>query len=181
MGWTIPPVLPDVLLHYSEDPNITGFEPHVPRTNPAATAAVWTVDPARAPLYWFPRDCPRVAVWANNPDQAERLGRLFSTRASRVQVAPLAWFDAIRTCRLYEYRFEPTPFVPWDDAEGQWVAHRRVVPASVELVGDLFERHDAAGVELRFVADLAPVRATALTSHLPFSIVRFPVKRPGSE
>jgi hypothetical protein len=176
MGWTIPPEPPDVLLHFSEDPSISRFEPHVPRTNPAAAAAVWAVDPAHAPLYWFPRDCPRVAVWANNAEQQERLGRRFATGASRVQAAPLAWLDAIGGCRLYEYQFEPTPFAPWADAEGQWVALSRVISASVEPVGDLLDRHVAAGVEVRLVADLAPLRAAVVVANLPFSIVRYPTE-----
>ena len=47
------------------------------------------------------------------------------------------------------------------------------LPISVAPVGDLLERHTAAGVELRFVADLAPMRTAVLESGLPFSIVRF--------
>lgn len=174
MGWTTTPDVPEVLLHYSEDPAIPGFEPHVPRTNPTAPAAVWAIDPARAPLYWFPRDCPRVAVWANDSDQQQRLHERFATHASRVQVAPQAWVGAVRACRLYEYRFDPAPFEPWPDAEGQWVAHERVVASAVESVGDLRRRHEDAGVDLRFVDDLTPIRARALEGDLPFSIVRFP-------
>jgi len=174
MGWTVPPETPDVLLHYSEDACIAGFEPHVPRTNPGTRPAVWAIDPARAPLYWFPRDCPRVAVWANDADQLTALRNRFTTDASRVQFAPASWIEAIRACRLYEYRFDPAPFTPWPEAEGQWVAHERVVPAAVEPVGDLLERQADADVDLRFVDDLAPVRAQARDGDLPFSIVRFP-------
>jgi hypothetical protein len=173
MGWTIPAGRPDVVLHYSEDAAIRAFVPHVPRSNPTASAAVWAIDPAHAALYWFPRDCPRVAIWANDRDEQELLRRQFSTDATRLHIAPTAWRDAIRECRLFEYRFDPTPFAPWPDAEGQWVAHERVVPESVEPVGDLVARHAAADVELRFVDDLQPPRVAALNSGLPFSIVRF--------
>jgi hypothetical protein len=93
---------------------------------------------------------------------------------SRVQAIPDAWRDAFDDCRLYEYRFEPGPFAPWPDAEGQWVAHEPVVAASVEPVGPLARKHAAAAVDLRFVDDLGPMRARALASGLPFSIVRFP-------
>ena len=54
--------------------------------------------------------------------------------------------------------------------------HQRLydVPGtSVEPVGDLCERHSRAGVDLRFVTNLAEMRATALSSGLPFSIVRY--------
>jgi len=174
MGWTVCPEEPTVLLHYSEDGRIQEFRPHVPRSNPGVAPAVWAIDPARAPLYWFPRDCPRVAVWANDAAGASRLHDLFATDASRVQAIPDAWRDAFDDCRLYEYRFEPGPFAPWPDAEGQWVAHEPVVAASVERVGPLARKHAAAAVDLRYVDDLGPMRARALASGLPFSIVRFP-------
>jgi hypothetical protein len=173
MGWSIPPEAPVVLLHYSEDALIRSFVPHVPRSNPTATAAVWAIDPAHAALYWFPRDCPRVAVWANDRDEQELLRRQFSTDATRLHIAPTAWRDAIRGCRLFEYRFDPGPFAPWIEAEGQWVAHERVVSTSVEPVGDLVARHAAAGIELRFVDDLESMRARTVAAGLPFSIVRF--------
>jgi hypothetical protein len=41
-----------VLHHFSEDPSIERFIPHVPRTNPTHRAAVWAIDVDHAPLYW---------------------------------------------------------------------------------------------------------------------------------
>jgi hypothetical protein len=173
MGWTVAPERPAVLLHFSEDPGIAEFGPHVPRSNPGVTPAVWAIDPARAPLYWFPRDCPRVAVWANDAAQQALLAHRLATEAARVHAVPLEWNERMRVCALYEYRFDPAPFAPWPDAEGQWVAHERVVPVAVEPVGDLITRHAAAGVDLRFVNDLAPLRDLVVESGLPFSIVRW--------
>ena len=169
-----PVTSPEVLLHYSEDPSIAIFEPHVPRSNPTAAAAVWAIDPDHSALYWFPRDCPRVAVWAHNAEQQARLSALFATEAGRVQVVPLRWFDQIRACQLFEYQFDPEPFAPWPDAEGQWVTHESVTAKTVVPVGDLFARHHMNHVELRFVEELASVREEVLASDLPFSIVRFP-------
>jgi hypothetical protein len=115
-----------------------------------------------------------VAVWANDEDEQARLRRTFSTRSTRLHVVPRAWLDAIRACALFEYQFDPTPFEPWPEAEGQWVAHRRVGALSVHAVGDLVERHAASGIELRLVDDLLPLRRRVASSDLPFSIVRFP-------
>jgi hypothetical protein len=112
-------------------------------------------------------------VWANDAAGAGRLRELFATDATRVQAIPGAWRDAFDDCRLYEYRFAPGPFTPWPDAEGQWVAHEPLGAESVESVGPLVQKHAAAGVDLRFVDDLGPVRARALDSGLPFSIVRY--------
>ena len=51
------------VLHFSEDPTITVFAPHVARTSRQAAAYVWAVDAERAPAYWFPRQCPRAMAW----------------------------------------------------------------------------------------------------------------------
>ena len=51
------------LYHFSEDPSIERFVPHVPVTNLQHAPAVWAIDAEHSPLYWFPRDCPRAAVW----------------------------------------------------------------------------------------------------------------------
>ena len=74
---------------------------------------------------------------------------------------------------LHEYEFAPDPFVPWPDAEGQWVAADTVRPISIRPVGDLVAAHAAAGVELRFDADLDARRTEVAASGLPFSIVRW--------
>jgi hypothetical protein len=161
------------VFHYSEDGGIARFHPHVPRTNPSQPASVWAIDRAHAPLYWFPRDCPRVTVWADDDDQRRRLATRFTTTAARVQAVPLSWLDAIRQCVLHEYVFDAAAFAPWAEAEGQWIAHQPVVPLEVRAAGDLLARHAAADVELRLVADLAPLRAAVLESGLPFSIVRY--------
>ena len=175
MGWTVEPVEQSVVFHYSEDPSLTRFEPHVPRTNPEVGSAVWAIDEAHAPLYWFPRDCPRVAVWAHDARQRRRLHRLFGGRGSRVQAAPDSWSDEISSCLLYEYRFDASDFDPWPEAEGQWISRRTVTPHSVLAVGDLPLRQLAAGVDFLLVPDLRALRDLALDSGLPFSIVRYRV------
>ena len=173
MVWTVEPVEQSAMFHYSEDPSLTRFEPHVPRTNPEVGPAVWAIDEAHAPLYWFPRNCPRVAVWAHDARQRRRLHQLFGGTGSRVQAAPDSWSEEISSCRLYEYRFDAADFDPWLEAEGQWISRRTVAPLSVVPVGDLLLRQCAAGVDLRFVPDLRAPRDLALESGLPFSIVRY--------
>jgi hypothetical protein len=173
MGWTVDPVEQSTLFHYSEDPGVARFEPHVPRTNPNVAAAVWAIDEARSPLYWFPRDCPRVTVWANDAPQRRRLQQLFDTEGVRVHAAPSSWSDEIAGCSLYEYRFDASGFDPWPEAEGQWIARRTVIPFDVVPVGDLFLRQREAEVDLRLVPDLQAMREMALDSGLPFSIVRY--------
>ena len=96
----------DRVYHFSEDGTLRRFAPHVPPTNPSHPAAVWAIDEAHAPLYWFPRHCPRVSVWANDPDQHVVLRDRFGTEASRISAAETGWFDRIRSTRLYRYEFD---------------------------------------------------------------------------
>ena len=124
------------LLHFSEDPSIESFVPHVPRTNPSQRPAVWAIDGAHAPLYWFPRDCPRGAVWANDDAERARLRATFLTSAPRVQATELAWLERVRAARLYVYQLGPEPFEPWAEADGQYVARTTVEPLAVRPLGD---------------------------------------------
>ena len=76
--------VPDaVVYHFSEDPSIERFEPHVPRTNPSQPPAVWAIDGEHASLYWFPRDCPRLAAWPRTPAEAAIFQSSFNTVAHR--------------------------------------------------------------------------------------------------
>ena len=162
----------DRLLHFSEDPSIARFVPHVPPTNPEQAPAVWAIDREHAPVYWFPRDCPRGAVWAKDDTEQERLARLFHTSARRVQATELAWLERMQSARLFAYEFDRDAFEPWPDAEGQWIARQPIVPLAVRPVGSLLELHADAGIELRFVPDLWAFWRAVLDSGLPFSGVR---------
>jgi hypothetical protein len=54
---------PFALWHFSEDPSLGRFRPRAPAASPAARPLVWAVDTRHAPLFWFPRDCPRGCIW----------------------------------------------------------------------------------------------------------------------
>lgn len=160
------------LLHFSEDPAIERFVPHIPATNPNQEPAVWAIDAAHAPAYWFPRDCPRGTVWADTDGEADMLQRLFLTAARRIHATELGWLDRMRRAKLYAYELDPGPFEPWPEAEGQWIARDVVDPLAVRPVGDLLERHADAGIDLRFVPDLTPFWAAVVDSGLRFSGIR---------
>ena len=177
MAWSVAPVRPAVVCHYSEDPDITEFTPHVPATNPTSAPLVWTIEPAYAPLYWFPRDCPRVTVWAHDGEQRDRLRAAWECVAGRLHFAGAGDEAWLRQTQLFEYSFAPDAFAPWPDAEGQWVAREIVQPVGVRPIGDLVAAHATAGVELRFDVDLAARRAEVVASGLPFSIVRWSERR----
>lgn len=160
------------LLHFSEDPSISSFVPHVPQTNPSQAPAVWAIDADHAPIYWFPRDSPRGAVWARNAAERGHLASAFVTSAARVHATEIEWLDRMRSTTLYVYEFDPAPFEPWPEADGQFVARTTVEPLRVGPVGDLLALHAEAGIELRFVPDLTPFWSAVVASGLPFSGIR---------
>jgi hypothetical protein len=160
------------LFHFSHDPSIDRFVPHVPATNPGQQPAVWAIDAEHSPLYWFPRDCPRVTAWPRNETERERFREAFCTVAARVHVIELGWMPILASTVLYRYRFDPSPFRPWAEASGQWVSHAVVEPLDVERFDDLIGCHVSAGIELRAVPNLGPLRDLAASGPWDFSIVR---------
>ena len=169
---------PSVLYHFSEDPRIERFAPHVPRTNPSQAPAVWTIDADHAPLYWFPRDCPRVAMWPLDESRHAAFQARFATAATRLHAIELAWLDRMRNATIYRYEFEAAGFLPWVDADGQWISDRMVTPISVVPVGDLLAAHVDAGIELRIVPTLWPLHDVARGGEFDFSLVRMHNAQP---
>ena len=167
-----------VLYHFSEEPAITSFAPRVPPTNPSQAPAVWAIDAEHAPLYWFPRDCPRVTAWARTATEAADLRRAFTTTATRVHAIECGWLSRVRTTTLYRYSFDATPFAPWPEASGQWISTTTVEPVDVTPVGDLLEAHAEAEIELRTVPHLWPLHDFVQRGPWDFSIVRMANARP---
>ncbi len=163
---------PSVVFHYSEDGSIRRFTPHRPPSNPSHPAAVWALDEMHAPLYWFPRYCPRISCWAYDDAQQARLSEIFQTEASRICAAETSWMDAVRNARLYEYHFDGELFAPWAEADGQYISGDVVEPMRVELIDDVLALHAAHDVEVRFTPRLGRLMDTMLASRLPFSFVR---------
>lgn len=158
--------------HYSEDGSIRRFAPHVPQTNPGQPASVWAIDADHSPIYWFPRNCPRLSVWARDEEQQARLSEIFATEASRISAAETGWMERVRDARLYRYVFDATGFHPWTEADGQYVTHDVVHPERVDVIDDVLALHATADAELRFTPRLGALMDAILASGLPFSFVR---------
>lgn len=167
----------NVVHHFSEDPGIERFVPHVPPTNPAQAPAVWAIDPGHAPVYWFPRDCPRVTVWLDE-GRSDEFGHVFSTTARRLHAMELGWLERVRAATLYRYDLDASAFEPWPEAIGQYVAHTTVEPLRVEPAGDLLALHASADIELRLVPSLWPLHDIVRDGPWPFSIVRMVNAQP---
>jgi len=133
---------------------------------------VWAVDEEHAPSYWFPRDCPRAGCWAGHSITEVGATLLGIGGAKRLHAIETRWLDRVRSCRLYSYEFDSSPFrLKLADA-GYWVAQCDVTPLSVNPVGDLLARHAEADIELRIVPNLWPLIDAILASGLEFSIIR---------
>lgn len=164
------------LLHFSEDPAIEVFRPHVAPTSAETEPLVWAIDEERAPLYWFPRDCPRIAYWPSPTTSPGVLELFFAhTGARRVHAMESDWLERMRAVELFVYSFDPEPF---EVGGGFYVARTDVRPLSVEPVGDLLALHAEAGIELRVTPSLRPLRDAIVALHerdpkaLHFSMVR---------
>ncbi|MER5887165.1 DUF6886 family protein [Streptomyces sp. NPDC001941] len=148
---------PGEVLHFSEDPTITLFRPHVAATARHPEAFVWAVDAARAPDYWFPRQCPRAMAWTvpgTTEDDKERI--LGPGGGERVHAIEYGWLPRLLHVELFAYRLPAASFRPVGDP----VPHAHVSTTPVEPlgapepVGDLLRLHQDAGIQLRLLDNL---------------------------
>ena len=130
---------PFALWHFSEESSLDRLSPHTPITNPEASPLVWAVDTRHAPMFWFPRDCPRGCIWpvsATTPEDRERF--FGQSAANRVHVMEAGWLKRMRDCRLYAYRL-PAGHV-WRQGASLYENRDVVQPVRVLKVDDLAAR-----------------------------------------
>jgi hypothetical protein len=161
------------LWHFSEDGGIGRFAPHVPGTSERGEALVWAIDEWHAPMYFVPRDCPRVCFWAGLKTTLEDRERwLGGLEARFVMVVESGWLERIRGVKLFRYWMPEASFVLDDATAGHYVSAVTVEPLGVEPVGDLLSAIAEAGVELRITPRLRPLWSRVTASTLEFSGTR---------
>src|SRR5919202_2218535 len=160
------------LYHFSEDPAIEVFVPRPPLAHPDVEPLVWAIDEWHSPLYFVPRDCPRVCFWPLESTTQADLERHFATVSDRMVVAIEArWLDRLRSTALYRYVLPDEPFESLHDA-GMYVSPQTVTPLRVEPLGDLLDRFVEARVELRVCHSIAALGRAVAASTLHFSLIR---------
>ncbi|TDD31937.1 hypothetical protein E1287_24830, partial [Actinomadura sp. KC06] len=172
---------PGQVLHFSEDPTITRFVPHVAPSARQREAYVWAVDHARAPDYWFPRDCPRAMTWVGATTlDADRERIIGPGGGTRLHAVEYSWLIKLLDVRLFAYRLPASPFRPiGDPTPFAVVATEPVDPLGPpEPVGDLLHLHDTAGIQLRVLDNLWEFWDAVTASTLEFSGIRLRNARP---
>lgn len=168
---------PGEVLHFSEDPTITHFTPHVAPTSAHPEPYVWAVDTENAPSYWFPRACPRAMGWVVPTTTDEDRVRILGPGAKRVHVIEYGWLPALMAVTLYAYRLPADQF-GWL-GEAALVATTDVEPLGpAEPVGDLLSVHERAGIQLRLVDNLHPWFDEVIASTVQFSGIRLRNAKP---
>jgi len=170
---------PHALWHVSEDDSIRRFEPHRAVTAPRDEKLVWAVGTRLLPLYWFPRQCPRATLWAESETTDADIGRfLYGDRGRRVHVVEPEWLEPMRTTRVLAYRMPEETFV--EDEDRFWISKKPVEPVQLVELGDLVERHEQAGIELRTDDHLLRFWGEVVASSLGFSGIRLRNARVGA-
>ena len=161
------------LVHLSEDPSITRFVPRPATALPAEPPVVWAIDEARAPHYWFPRNCPRIVFLANGETTAADVARFLGLGSAKKVIAiESAWLGRILATSLYSYAITPETVTLLDDQAGYFVSTEPIEPVAVVPVGDLLERIVGQGIEVRLTPRLWPLRDALVASTMEFSMIR---------
>ena len=177
---------PFALWHFSEDPSLALFgSSHTPAYEPVRhRRSVRGVDTRHAPMFWFPRDCPRgciCPVTATTPQDRERF--FGQSAATRIHVMEAGWLPA--------HAGLPAVCVPdacsrcsgLHEVGGYWVADEPVEAVEQVIVDDLAGRHAAAGIELRITLSIWPFWRRVADSTVEFSVSDWaiaPLIRTGS-
>jgi len=160
------------ITHFSEDPTISRFVPRAPLARPWIEPLVWAIDDWHAPVYFLPRDCPRVCFWPLPTTSLTDHALWFGTVTARMVIAiESVWLECVRVCVFYRYTLPDETFVDTGD-HGVHVSRATVTPLSVEPVGDLLRALAAADVELRVMPSLTLLGEAITTTSLRFSRIR---------
>lgn len=170
-----PTTKPDLLFHFSEDPDIQLFEPRAAGRQipgrPDSERLVWAIDERHSPMYLFPRDCPRIILWAYEISSENDIQRWIGDEPARM-VAHIesAWSKRLEGCELFKYTLSADTFESIND-HGTHVSSTGVKPLKIEPLDDLRSALKAACVELREVESLQSI-AAAWKSSVHFSGIR---------
>jgi hypothetical protein len=165
----------ELLYHISDDPQIERFVPRpVARQDLGMEPElVWAIDEAHMVNYLLPRDCPRACFYALPESTQADIERLMGTSsASRIIAIESAWFERVRSSRLYQYVFSKEGFRLQDAGAGYYVSPQTIVPLERRVIDDPLGALLERGVELRITPSLWLLYDQLPASSLQFSLIR---------
>ncbi|MEO7912889.1 MAG: DUF6886 family protein [Roseiflexaceae bacterium] len=163
------------LYHFSDNPDITRFEPRPP---PSASSGVtdnvvWAVGGRLRHNYLLPRDCPRVTFYPAPGSTPADLARLMAgTSAGHVVAIETGWMPALRQGQLYQYELPSATFELIDEGAGYYISREPVLPIGRVTIDDLLSELLACDIELRVMPSLWPLCDAVVVSSLHFSCIR---------
>jgi hypothetical protein len=161
-----------MLFHISENGGIERFEPRDGEgSEGAGERFVWAIDADRLRNYLVPRDCPRVTYYANQDTSRDDVERFLGS-STAVMAVEHAWWERLRSTRLYCYRLPLDTFESRDPCAGYFVSRAPVEPIDVRVIDDCLGELIARGVELRLLPNLWHLHDAVVASTLQFSIIR---------
>ncbi|HIF71546.1 MAG TPA: hypothetical protein EYQ61_03150 [Dehalococcoidia bacterium] len=67
-------------------------------------SVVWAIDEWHSPMYFFPRECPRLLLWPIEGSTAADIQHWMGESPPRmVAYIESVWVDRFSTCQLYRY------------------------------------------------------------------------------
>jgi Family of unknown function (DUF6886) len=152
------------LFHFSEDGNIPMFVPRPPAVVPVRPPGrdwlngplVWAIDDWHQFMYLFPRDCPRILIWAKGDTSAGNR-QLWLGEHRAVAFIETGWLATLQTAVVFRYAMPADTFQNLEDA-GMWVSREQITPAGRRSISSLDTELAAGGVALTPVDSLAPLK-----------------------
>jgi hypothetical protein len=162
-----------LLYHYSEEDHIDIFQPRKHPNLPERPPMVWAIDKDRSPMYYFPRDCPRIAFWPT-PDTTEhdRERYIQTTSSQKVIAIEGDWLNRIQNTKLYRYSFTPDHFTMMDEGAGYFVSYNTEIPLTKEPVGPLLSALVQEGIEIRIMSSLQSLAEQLPKTSFHYSMIR---------
>jgi len=158
------------LFHFSDDPHIEKFVPRpveTPSSRPSGQEwlngpLVWAIEDAYDFLYLFPRDCPRIVIWAATSTSEEDRGQWLGSYHAAAYIER-DWLEPVSSSVLHRYEMPNETFENLSDA-GMWISRATVVPLNRVSLHKLRAGLVLRNVDLRVVDRLAPLKNLWSTS-----------------
>jgi hypothetical protein len=137
------------LHHFSDREDISIFAPRAPLRHPRAEPLVYAIDGWHSPLYFFPRDCPRIGICPVESTSAEDRESYNSWTDKRMRIFVEQCDEpSWRTGELIRYDFNPLDgFIDTGD-HGVWISRQNVRPLASTKIRNLPEAAIKADVEV---------------------------------